>query len=233
MIDVVEELMGQLNSPEFVKAEIDEDAVLAQCMTFLFAGYFTSSNGLALIAYTLAKFTKKQNLLLEEIDSFWERNGADEDLNKIVKLPYLNACITEALRMYLPGERPRRECMKTWTHNGITIKKGTNVYVPALAIHYDPKFYANPKEFMPERFLDESAAQPFIYHTFGHGPRNCLGKTFFLLQAKLTFAYFLRKYKFEFCEGTALKFRPGRISTVDFDAPLLLKLVPRFRNNKK
>lgn len=60
----------------------------------------------------------------------------------------------------------------------ITIDKGTLVFIPAHAIHYDAEYYPEPEKFDPDRFeADKKKARNiFTYLPFGEGPRICIGK---------------------------------------------------------
>ena len=52
------------------------------------------------------------------------------------------------------------------------------VYIPAFAIHRDPKIYPDPEVFDPERFNEENinSRHSSLFLPFGDGPRNCIGK---------------------------------------------------------
>lgn len=59
----------------------------------------------------------------------------------------------------------------------VTIKKGIQVTIPTIGIHYDPNYFPNPEKFDPERFSEDekSSIVPGSYMPFGVGPRNCIG----------------------------------------------------------
>ena len=44
---------------------------------------------------------------------------------------------------------------------------------------------------------------PYTYMPFGHGPQNCIGMRFALLEIKVTQVRLLRKYKLERTKETA------------------------------
>lgn len=57
------------------------------------------------------------------------------------------------------------------------VEKGTQCFIPVLAIHRDQKYHPNPEKFDPERFNDANRhnIKPFTYMPFGMGPRSCVG----------------------------------------------------------
>lgn len=63
------------------------------------------------------------------------------------------------------------------------LDKETPVFISSLALHYSDEYWLEPKRFNPERFSpeNEKLLTPFTYLPFGEGPRNCIGKLFFLL----------------------------------------------------
>ena len=62
MLDAKEETGGE---------KIDNEDIQAQCLTFLLAGYETSSTTLGFVCYHLALDTRVQDKLRDEIDRMW------------------------------------------------------------------------------------------------------------------------------------------------------------------
>lgn len=57
-----------------------------------------------------------------------------------------------------------------------TFPKGTDIVIPIYTMGKNPKLFADPEKFQPERFLGEittNEANPFTYIPFSAGPRNC------------------------------------------------------------
>ena len=52
-----------------------------------------------------------------------------------------------------------------------------SIPIPVWSIHHDSKYWEEPYEFRPERFLPENKHKihQYAYLPFGHGPRNCIG----------------------------------------------------------
>lgn len=79
------------------------------------------------------------------------------------------------------------------------MKIGDGILIPTFEIQNDPKYFANPEKFNPERFSEENKdkIEPFTYLPFGDGPRNCIGSRFALLECKIVFFYILSSYRIE------------------------------------
>jgi cytochrome P450 len=97
-----ETLYGQSDETESVdnksKTEITEDDILATSFLFFVAGFETTASLLSFLFYSLALDQECQQKLFEEVKNC---NGKF-DYDTISKMPYLNACIAETLRMYNP-----------------------------------------------------------------------------------------------------------------------------------
>lgn len=71
-----------------------------------------------------------------------------------------------------------RRCNKDFTiDSGVTIPKGTPIFIPSIGLHYDKEHFPDPHRFDPDRFLPENAKNrhPFVFLPFGNGPHNCIG----------------------------------------------------------
>ncbi|KAL6348781.1 hypothetical protein AAG906_033437 [Vitis piasezkii] len=100
----------------------------------------------------------------------------DSDLRK---LPYLQACLKETLRLHPPGPflLPHRavESCKVMSY---TIPKDAQVLVNAWAIGRDPMSWEDPLVFKPERFLNSTVdfqGNNFEFIPFSSGRRICPG----------------------------------------------------------
>lgn len=162
--------------------------------------------------YSLAVNEVCQDKLLEEINS--NTNEKEEiDYETLAQLPYLDACISEALRLYNPVVQLDRVSVEKTNLGDIDIPKGLHIQIPVYAIHHNHKFYPDPFTFNPDRFLPENRHKlvPYTYLPFGAGPRNCIGLRFALVEAKLATVQILKKFRFTPNEKTVVpvKFTPG------------------------
>ncbi|KAH9417630.1 Cytochrome P450 3A4 [Dermatophagoides pteronyssinus] len=173
---------------------LNEEEIIAQSMIFLLAGYETTASTLTFCIYELAKHPEVQNKLYDEIKTI----GDSLDLNNLMKLPYLDAVISETLRKHPPALALGREAMEEYhiPEYNFTIEKNQALIIPVYAIHHDPQYYPDPETFNPDRFLPENRQNiiPYTYLPFGGGPRNCIGMRFALSEAKLGLANILKNF---------------------------------------
>lgn len=61
---------------------------------------------------------------------------------------------------------------------GLVIPAGVTIAVSPYAVHHDPAYYENPRQWNPSNFdADKVAARPaFTFIPFGTGQRTCLGE---------------------------------------------------------
>lgn len=62
----------------------------------------------------------------------------------------------------------------------ISLENGTKLQIPTYSIHNDPRYYADPLIFNPDRFDERNGGVKFykeqgIFLPFGNGPRTCIG----------------------------------------------------------
>lgn len=61
--------------------------------------------------------------------------------------------------------------------DGFKVPKGANAIIITYALHRDPRYFPEPEEFRPERFLSNNSdgRPPYAYIPFSAGLRNCIG----------------------------------------------------------
>ena len=172
--------------------------IIANSILFFNAGYETTSTLLTWASYALAMNPDVQEKLHEEVKSAKESKG-QLDYETLFELKYLDAVINETLRLYPPVPAYDRVAVEDHTFsNGITIEKGTTIRIPVYALHHDKDNFVDPEKFDPERFMPENkdAIETGSFVPFVIGPRNCIGMRFAQLEAKMTLAELMCKYKF-------------------------------------
>ncbi|XP_076959526.1 putative (S)-N-methylcoclaurine 3'-hydroxylase isozyme 2 [Bidens hawaiensis] len=95
------------------------------------------------------------------------------------KLQYLDATIKETLRIYpiaplLIPRSPSKACIA----GGYTIPKGCTIFLNVWSIQRDSRYWDDPLEFNPERFLANKCdykGNKLMFFPFGSGRRLCPG----------------------------------------------------------
>lgn len=185
----------------------DEEAT-SQAFTFLLAGYETTASALAFTVYSLAKHPEKTARLLQEVDSLGSANREVYPAD-LVQMPYLEACLKEAMRLYPPGVfTVRQPLTEDFTIKGYTIPKGTWIHMPIFTLQRSEDYFGRPLEFIPERWIEgtpEEAALnkkvPGSWMAFGEGTRVCVGQRFALQEAKITLARLFQRFTFKLSPG--------------------------------
>lgn len=178
-----------------------EMLLVSNALLMMFAGLDTSSTGLSSTLYFLSKNPEAQERLHEEVLEVLEQNDSGEKdvtYDDLQSLSFLEMCIMESLRRF-PVTMIERKCTKDYQIPGtnVTIEKGTLVQVPNTGIMKNPEYFEDPEKFCPENFSPDAKAErgalPFM--VFGHGPRNCIGMRFALVQMKICLARIIAEYK--------------------------------------
>ena len=167
-----------------------------EAMTLYLAGHETTALTLAYSWYLLARHPRVEAELLAE----WRRvlGGRTPTADELHELPYTEAVITEAMRVYPPVYLIGREATTDLELGGYRVKKGWTVFMSQWVSHRDPQYFPDPEEFRPERWLDGLAKRipKYAYYLFGGGPRVCIGNTFALMEAAIILAAVGQRYRF-------------------------------------
>ncbi len=84
------------------KIDITLNDILGTSFVFLLAGYETTASLLSYFFYLLAIYPECQQKLLEEV--LENKKSSDIiDYDTISRMPYLDACVSETLRIYNPA----------------------------------------------------------------------------------------------------------------------------------
>ncbi|PVI00852.1 cytochrome P450 [Periconia macrospinosa] len=163
--------------------EMNDINVLSMATTNIFAGSETTAVSIGAILYHLCKNPVAMKKLKEEIKSMENEVGSSErcwPLNVANRMPYLQACIQEGLRMHpavgmaLPRTVPEGGIVVA----GKLIPEGAVIGANAWVIHREKEIFGDDAhEFKPERWLSENSAQYHrFFFAFGAGARLCIGK---------------------------------------------------------
>ena len=175
-------------------SEMDLDHLLDELGTFLFAGHETSALAMAWAVYYLLNNQDAREQLVAELDA-----NADKSLGEIARLPWLNAVVSESLRLNPIVGDVLRVLKEPLDLGEFRVPAGYAV-APAIALaHYNEAVFPDPERFEPSRFIDKRYS-PGEYLPFGGGVRRCAGAAFALHEMAIVLATLFSRYELELRE---------------------------------
>nr|ABY59985.1 cytochrome P450 monooxygenase CYP5012A2 [Tetrahymena thermophila] len=175
--------------------KITIETIIEEFITFYVAGLDTTGHTLGMAMYYLSVYPE----LSEEIKATI-KSQADLTSENIKNMKYLQAFVNEVLRHYTIADQL---FMRTATQDiqlgNLKIKKGTVLNVGNLENHFDPKYFKDPHQFNPQRWLDGSLDKlpPYIFNPFSAGKNNCIGQHFAQINIKIGLIKFIQSFDFE------------------------------------
>jgi cytochrome P450 len=134
-------------------------------------------------------------------------NRSSLELYPLEQMPYLKACILEAVRLSygLSARNPRTRRTMPLQYKDWTIPPNTNVSMTIPEVSHDEAIFPNSHEYIPERWLDNPVAPDGLpleryLVCFGRGTRSCLGINLAWTELYLILGMMFRRYKFELHE---------------------------------
>ncbi|GJJ06948.1 hypothetical protein Clacol_001144 [Clathrus columnatus] len=182
------------------KLGLEEQEVIGNTFTFMFAGHETTACGLNATLGFLAIYQEEQEKAYREIlDTI--PAGEDPTIENITKLRHVLACFNEALRIYPAGVMLTRDVpvdiplkVARPVEKTIVLKAGSRMIIDMVGIHHNPHTFPNPDKFIPSRWYEVPEHDVSI---FGAGPRACIGRKFSHTEALTFLALFLREWKID------------------------------------
>jgi cytochrome P450 len=147
-----------------------------EVITLLFAGHDTSLQGLLWTLACVAADPVVQARLEAELDA--ELGARPPGLDDLARLPYVQACVAEALRLYPPSWASIRTPRRPEALGPHRLEPGDIVMVSNYHTHRHPAFWRDPDRFDPDRFMpgEDRPAHRYAYWPFGGGPSVCIGQ---------------------------------------------------------
>lgn len=114
----------------------------------------------------------------------------------------LNMVINESLRLYPPATVLPRMAFEDIKLGDLFIPKGLSIWIPMLAIHHSEELWGkDANEFKPDRFASRTFAPGRHFIPFAAGPRNCIGQSFAMMEAKIILAMLISRFSFNISDN--------------------------------
>ena len=180
-----------------------------EVLTLFLAGHDTTALTLTWTLYLLAQNPDVETKLRAELESVvGNRAPAAADRPN---LKYAEQVIQESMRLYPPAWVVGRSVIESCTVGGQALAVGNTVILSQWVVHRDPRWFADPETFRPERWQNDFAKTlpKYAYFPFGGGPRVCIGNTFALMESVLVLATVLQKWRFELIPDQHIVLQPA------------------------
>jgi cytochrome P450 family 628 len=211
----------------------------ADAQLAVIAGADTTALTLIHIFYILARYPDIQSNLHAELDPLpasAEDSGLVSD-QYLAPRPYLNGIINEVLRLYspVPAALQRLTPPEGATIAGRYVPGNMNVSVPTYALHRDPRAFAQPDEFIPERWSSqpELIIRKDAFIAFSYGPENCVGRPLAMMQLRMLVARIARRFEVSVPKGADKEWRKFEEEKADCFVMDVRKLPMAFKERVK
>ncbi|WP_131822974.1 cytochrome P450, partial [Mycobacteroides chelonae] len=145
------DLLNHLLNASDEKGGMPIKRVRDEAITLMLAGHETTANALSWMWYLLALNPGARDRMFEEIDTVLA--GRTPTADDLPNLPWTTAVFMESMRFFSPAWAIPRVAVRDDVIGGHYVRKGTTIIVPAHLIHHDPRWWPNPEEFDPGRFM--------------------------------------------------------------------------------
>ncbi len=186
-------------------AGMSDTQVRDEVLTMILAGHETTANTLAWALSLLAKNPATAAALHTEVATVLR--GRPPTLADLPQLPLIDYVIKESLRIYPPAPVFTRQPVAATELGGYAIAADAILVTSPYFLHRDPRFFAEPLRFWPERWAAglERALPRCAYFPFGAGPRVCIGQQFALMESRLLLALLVARFRFSLAPGQVVE----------------------------
>ncbi|TMW48521.1 hypothetical protein DOY81_006391 [Sarcophaga bullata] len=173
--DLMDSYLRELENPER-RPSFTEEQLLAVCLDMFLAGSETTNKSLGFAFLHMVRNPDIQKRAYEEIKKVVGLERLPEWKDR-VKLPYCEAIVLEAVRMFMGNTFgiPHRALRNTRL-SGYEIPKDTMVIACFRGMLMNPVDFPKPHKFNPDRYLINGCLKvPEGYNPFGFGRHRCMG----------------------------------------------------------
>ncbi|XP_051138642.1 cytochrome P450 CYP94D108-like [Andrographis paniculata] len=175
-------------------------------ISFILAGRDTTSSALSWFFWLLSNHQNVEERILQELETI--RKAGNKSIGDIYtfeelhKMHYLQAAITESMRLYPPVPVDTKACKgDDILPDGTVIKKDWFISYNTYAMGRMESIWGEDCcEYRPERWIENGVCRgesAFKYPVFHAGPRMCLGKEMAYIQMKSIAASVLERFAVE------------------------------------
>ncbi len=193
LLKMIEAVVADPNVPEF-----DHQQAIDELKQYLWAGTETTALTLAWAMYLTSKHPEAADRIRKEGEAtYGDRDPTAADYSA---LAFTRAVIQETMRLYPPIWGLIRVATQPDVIGGKDVNPGDRVVLFAYGAHHNPKFWDEPEEFRPERWMAGNTKKQvkYSYLPFGAGKRSCIGGAMSQVENTLALSILLRRFRPEY-----------------------------------
>ncbi|PSK42071.1 Isotrichodermin C-15 hydroxylase [Elsinoe australis] len=200
--------------------------IVAEVSIMMNAGSTTTAIAITNVMYYLLKHPQYMSRLRAEVDSVLDEPEVVAPYAKVRHLPFLRACIDEALRITPPTPQglTRETPPEGARIDGEYIAGNVTVQMPAYVAHRNEEMFPDPETYNPDRWLGEKGKELGPYFiAFSAGARGCIGRNISYLEQTVVLASMVHRYDVELVDP---EYVPKRWETQNYhlgDLPIRVR----------
>ncbi|TCO45333.1 cytochrome P450 [Actinocrispum wychmicini] len=160
-------------------AGMTDEQLNDEVVTLLTGGIETTGLALSWLFHEVARHPDVERRWHQELDEVLAGRAVTHA--DVPNLPYTARVVREVLRRY-PIWLLMRRANTEVVLGGTRVPAGTEISFSPHALHHDPRFFADPGRFDPDRWAPGKVLPPGAYLPFGDGNRRCIGNHFALTE---------------------------------------------------
>ena len=198
--------------------DLDDEVIQAVLGNVVMTGISTSVNSLYAFLLIMASYPNIQEQIYEEIQCCLQSKNyqtATIELNDRPNMPFTSACLFELLRYTSIIPLVFHKAVSETELSGHTVPKNTTILVNLWNLFHDERYWVDPWQYKPNRFLDDSGNLVPSHHlnrkrllTFGAGPRTCPGQTFATGRLFVLITHLIQEFRISPVPGSPVSYDP-------------------------
>ncbi|KLO08417.1 cytochrome P450 [Schizopora paradoxa] len=186
-----------------VTAKLSDSELFGNIFVFLLAGHETSANTICFTLALLALHQDEQEDVYQEVVRV-SKGNASPNYEDLGSLKLCLAVMYETLRFFPPVPRIPKEAnedtvLTTSNEAGenfeVKIPKGSQLAIRTRSLHRNPRYWNDPEDFKPKRFMERWNTNAFA--AFSDGARACIGRRFAETELIAMLVILISRFKIE------------------------------------
>lgn len=214
-----------IRTPEQDGEHLRPDEITDEILQMYFAGHLTVPTWLARLWYVLAVCPDIDATVYREAKE--RLKGRLPSMEDLPRLSYVDQVVKETGRFFPPAPILYREVATTFRVGEYVLESGAGLWICPHLLHHDPRNFADPGEFKPQRFASDDGkhAPKYAYLPFGAGPRICIAKAAASAEMQLVLTTVCQHYRLVL--STPLSGSPLALLAMPEPAQLMMRVEAR------